>query len=372
MAIKVLHVIDHLGYGGAPTVVKNIVERMDRRRVENIVCALRKNPRSLPIEATVINLKCRKYNPFAAIGIALVRKKENIDIVHAHLPKSVMSCLLARFLVDVPVIIHLHGAILKSGSGALFPFLLRILGRRAIAAVANSQATRAALEKTGFPSASIRVISNFVDVNRFDPNCYDRDEARKALGTDRGDIVIGFVGRLDYDKGADLLVQAARILAKANRRYRVVIVGDGAERKRLESLIAQRDVGGIVTLAGLCKNPAEMIAGFDMAVIPSRREAFGIAAVEFMLMRVPIVVSPVGGLVEIVTDGQTGLILDQLSPECIAEAVDRLAGDSDLRRRLADKAAPFAMQFDGRLQVRQLEQLYEEVCPPRQHKSQNP
>jgi glycosyltransferase involved in cell wall biosynthesis len=124
-----------------------------------------------------------------------------------------------------------------------------------------------------------------------------------------------------------------------------------------------------VIFAGLQENPAAVMAAFDVAVVPSRQEAFGIAVVEFMRMRIPVIASRAGGLVELVRDGETGLVLDRLDDQAIAAAITRLAADPALGRRLADNAAAFAQRFDGRRQLQQLTELYEHIGPARAQES---
>lgn len=363
MKIKVLHVIDHLGYGGAPFVVKNIAERIDAGRIETFVCALRTNPQALPIETTLINLGYHKYNPLVVFAIARLCKEHKIDIVHAHLQKSVICCLLASFFCDAKIIIHEHGPIFRGGTGYIFRLLLRALGSRAAMAIANSQAAKTALaRKAGLDEGSISVVSNFINLSQLDRQLYDRDKARDALGIAGDNIVVGFVGRLDPCKGADVLINAAAILCQKDERYRFVIVGDGAQRKELEGLALRLGLKEKIIFTGLCKNTAEVMIAFDMAVVPSRREAFGIAAVEMMQMRIPVIASAVGGLVEVVRDGETGILLDELNPEAIVEAVEKIARDSSLRESLADKAEVFSRTFDGQEQLRQLTEIYEKYA----------
>ena len=360
MKIKVLHVIDHLGYGGAPFVVKNIAERIDAGRIETFVCALRTNPEALPIKTTLINLGYRKYNPLAFFAIAKLCKKHKIDLIHAHLQKAAICSLVASFFCDAKIIIHEHGPIFRGGTGCIFRWLLRAFSSRAAGAIANSHAAKTALIRAaGLDEGSIHVVSNFINPTQLDRTLYDRNEARDRLGMTEDKIVIGFVGRLDHCKGADLLINAAAILCKDDERYRFVIIGDGAERKELQELALRLGLKEKITLTGLCKNTAEVMIAFDIAVVPSRREAFGIAAVEFMHMRIPVIASAVGGLAEIVLHKETGILLDELSPEAIAEAVDRLAPDSALRESLAEKAGVFSRKFDGREQLSQLTEIYE-------------
>lgn len=363
MAIRVLHVIDHLGYGGAPTVVKNIVERLNSEGIETLVCALRRNPIAMQINAHLITLTYHKYNPYTILAVAKLCKKYKIDIVHAHLPKSIISSLLASFFCASKIVIHEHGEII-SGTAFIYRLLLKILRLRAEVAFANSQATKAALSQTaGFAESSIAVVSNFIDFTQFDPAAYSRDKVRNALGIARNKTVVGFVGRLASYKGADLLVEAAAILCKKDQRFCFIIVGEGPQKNRLEKLVLQLGLKEKVTFAGLCKSPQKVITAFDIAVIPSRYEAFGITAIEFMRMKVPIIASPVGGLPELVQHNKTGILLNNLNAENIAEAVNKLVQENSLRESLVENAEVFSRKFDGREQLKQISSIYEKLCP---------
>ncbi|RKY21419.1 MAG: hypothetical protein DRP62_07985 [Planctomycetota bacterium] len=362
MKIRILHVIDHLGYGGASVVVKNIVEGLNSENIEAFVCALRTNPMAIPIKAKLINLSCYRYNPCTILAIAKLCKKYKIDIIHAHLQKSIISSLIASFLCNSKVVIHEHGAIFRGGTGFIYRLLLKVFGSRAAVAIVNSRATKAALSRSaGFAKESIHIIGNFVDFARFDCTLYDRDKARNTFGIAENKTVVGFVGRLDHCKGADLLVNAAAILCKKDQRYRFVVVGEGTQRKQLKRLVLRLGLKEKVIFTGLCRNPAEVIRAFDIAVVPSRREAFGITVIEFMRMKIPVIASAVGGLVELVTDGVTGLITHENRPNEIADAVQRLANGKKLRQHLIDNAYNFSEKFNVDEHVKKIEKIYERV-----------
>lgn len=370
MRIRVLHVIDHLGYGGAPFVVKNLVERMPADRVESTVCALRSNPRPLPIEAQVITLRSWKYSPAAVGALAGLCAERRIDIVHAHLQKAFLVGLLARPRYTCGLVLHEHGPIFRAGTGCVYRLFLKRFGRRADAFIANSQAAASAVRQAmGEPEVAVTIVPNFIDLERFDPDRYDRGAARASLGLPQDRFAVGFIGRLDRAKGADLLVDAAAMLPRDEQPWCVALMGDGPERRRLEGRIGRRRLQGVVVLAGLQENPAALMRAFDAAVVPSRREAFGIAALEWMRMRVPVIVSPVGGLPELVRDGQTGIVLARLDAEGIAEALRRLAQDEGLRRRLGHAAFERAGLFDGGRAVQQIVEVYEGVMAGRRHGS---
>ncbi len=362
MKIRVLHVIDHLGYGGAPFVVKNLVERMPADRIESIVCALRPNPKSLPIAAEVITLACRKYSPAAIRALVDLSRRQQIDIIHAHLQKAALSSLLAQPRCASRLVLHEHGPIFRGGTGCIYRGFLRFLGPRADAFIANSAAAQAALQHVLHgANVPITVVPNFIDLARFDPDRYDREQVRSSLGLDPARFVVGFVGRLDRAKGVDLLVEAAARLRGEQGSYCFFIVGDGPERKHLEDRVRTLGLARMVVLAGLCEDPARVMRAFDVGVVPSRREAFGIAALEMMRMRVPVIVSPVGGLPELIRDGTTGVVLPRPAPEEIARSVRRLREDSTLRARLSGNAFEYSSSFDGRRPVAQVVEIYERL-----------
>ena len=362
MRIRVLHVIDHLGYGGAPFVVKNIVERTPADRFESFVCALRPNPRPIPIDSTIVRLHCRRYSPGAIRAIAKVCRSHQIDIVHAHLQKAIISSLLATFLYDGRLVIHEHGAIFRGGTGGVYRRLLWLLGSRADAIIANSEAAKSAVQRALREfAAPVRVIDNFIDLERFAPDRYDRTAARTSLGLGQDTFVVGFVGRLDRAKGADLLIDAAEILKYKDLSWRFVVVGDGPERTRLQNQVHRLGLDRMVVFAGLQENTAAVMRAFDVGVVPSRREAFGISALELMRMKVPVIVSPVGGLPELVRNGQTGLVLPQPAPQAIAASIWQLKQDSALRERLQRDAFEHASSFDGSGPMQQIVGLYERL-----------
>jgi len=360
MRIRVLHVIDHLGYGGAPFVVKNLVERMPADSVESFVCALRPNPKPLPIGATTITLESGKYS-FAAIrAIRNICTERRIDIVHAHLQKAAICSLLARPRFTAHLILHEHGPIFRDGTGCIYRWFLRRFASRADAIIANSQAAAVAVKQaTGDPYIPVAVVANFIDLERFDPNRHNRNAARESLGLAKERFVIGFVGRLDRAKGADLLVDAAARLPQGERSWCLYLVGDGPEKKALAERICRLGLNGIAVLAGLQEDTAAVMRAFDVVVVPSRREAFGIAALEAMRMCVPVIASPVGGLPELVRDGETGILLPRPDAEAIAMAIQRLAADDGLREKLSRNAYELASQFGGDEAVRQIMEIYQ-------------
>jgi glycosyltransferase involved in cell wall biosynthesis len=342
------------------------VERLPADRVESLVCALRPNPKSLPIRAEVITLPSRKYSPAVIWSIANLCKSRQIDIIHAHLQKAFFASLLATYLCPSRLILHEHGPIFRRGTGCIYRGFLRVLGARADVLLANSEAAQSVLQRTlRVAEVPVVVVPNFIDLAQFDPDRYERDSIRASLGLDKDKFVVGFVGRLDRAKGADLLVQAAAALQKDGDVFRFLLVGDGPQRGHLAHQIHHLGLDRSVILAGLREDPAAIMPAFDAGVVPSRREAFGIAALEMMRMKVPVIASPVGGLPELVRDDRTGVLLPESSPEAIAQAIRKLREDVGLRERLRQNAFAHASSFDGGRAVEQIAEIYERLAASR-------
>jgi len=300
MAIRVLQVIDHLGFGGAPVYVRGLVENINTSRVKNFVCALRTNPDAMPIRGQVISLKYHRYDPRTVLAVARLCRQYEIDILHAHLHKSIASCLLASFICKGLVIVQEHGDVFQKGlTFSIYRLLLRLLRRRAGAIIANSQAAaRELARRTGIDESYIRIVPNAVDFDSFNPARVSRKVIRDRMGISDGDFVLGFVGRLHYVKGADLLIEALSLLLRKSQQYLLLVAGDGPQQRSLKALAKRPGVEARVRFLGTCDNVPELMAAFDVGVVPSRRESFGITVLELMRMKIPVVASGVDGMAE--------------------------------------------------------------------------
>jgi glycosyltransferase involved in cell wall biosynthesis len=363
MSIKVLHVIGSLGCGGAQVALKHLIENMDSKEVEAFVYPLRSKEILIPINGNVIKYPYHNYDPRKFFAILRLCKKYNIDILEAHLTKPIMGCLFANFFRKCKVIVHEHGPVFEKGlQYSLYRFVLRVLWRRAAAFVTVSHYMADYLtRRVGITHDRIRVIPNAVDFNIFNPQRIHKGPARQKLGVSEQDIVLGFVGRLNRIKGVDLLVKAMPLLLQQSQRYLLLIAGEGPERKSLEVLAQQVHVDDRVRFLGFCDNVPEIIAVFDIGLMPSRQESFGIACLELMRMKVPVISSGAGGMAEYIIDKQTGLILKENSPEEICRCVQLLSENQQLCSRLVNAAYKLCERFSIEEYVKSHREMYEEV-----------
>ena len=214
--------------------------------------------------------------------------------------------------------------------------------------VASSRTTETAL---ALPRDSVRTIYNGAPLPT-DP----------APRPGPGGPVIGAVGRFSPEKGLDIVIEALAQL----ERGRLVLIGDGDERQRLEALVAALGLVDRVHFAGWVPAPWTASWGFDVLVVPSRSESFGLVAVEAMLAGIPVVATAVGGLPELIEQDETGILVPADDPGAVAHAVHRIVDNADLARHLADTAMVVAQdRFSPGAMASAYESLYAAVADAR-------
>jgi D-inositol-3-phosphate glycosyltransferase len=220
---------------------------------------------------------------------------------------------------------------------------------------------------------SICVAQPGVDLRVFHPR--DTAALRAELGLD-GHRVLLFAGRLEPLKGADTLLGAVAKLGEDQRFDDVVtlVIGEdsgdgsvaGGERRRLEAVAGDRGLALRVRFLGAVEHEdlADYYALADICVVPSRTETFGLVALEAQALGTPVVASAVGGLTEIIEDGQTGVLVADREPQAFARAIASLLDDAALRERMGEAARLRAASFTWTRAVERLAAIYSRVTRP--------
>lgn len=203
----------------------------------------------------------------------------------------------------------------------------------------------------------------------------DAGALRDELALD-GHRVLLFAGRLEPLKGAETLLGAVARLCEEERFDDVVtlVIGedsgdgsaDGGERRRLEAVAGGHGLQSRVRFLGAVEHEdlADYYALADICVVPSRTETFGLVALEAQALGTPVVASAVGGLTEIVADGETGLLVADRDPQAFADAIARLLDDSALRERMGEAARLRAGTFTWARAVERIAAIYGRVTRP--------
>ncbi len=258
-------------------------------------------------------------------------RRERVDALYVStvtLPTWLASARLAR----VPALCHVHEA--EADQHRLVTAGLTAPLLAATRLVSNSAAARDAL---GGAFGSLRERTRVVHNGVLGPV----DEPGPPPARGDGALRVVLVGRLSPRKGSDVAVEAVGLLVREGRDVRLRLAGSTFEgyewfERDLRRRVAELGLDERVELLGFVHPPWGELADADVALVPSRVEPFGNTAVEAMLARRPVVASATQGLVEVVHDGRTGLLVPPDDPHALAAALRRLHDDPALRRALAD------------------------------------
>jgi glycosyltransferase involved in cell wall biosynthesis len=223
--------------------------------------------------------------------------------------------------------------------------LARRTFRRAAAVTATSDDLRQRAIALGADPQNTSTSYIGVDADLFAPRAASQ-EMRQFLGAQDGDLLVVSVGRLAKVKGFEHLVKAASRL----RRVRVAIIGDGELRSELERLIRTSSAPVVLTGDMPHDRVPYALSASDVVVVPSvvddhgRVDATTSTVLEALAVGRPLIATDVGGIPEVVRDGENGLIVPQRDPVALAAAIERLRGDFDLRERLSVRGREFALE----------------------------
>jgi glycosyltransferase involved in cell wall biosynthesis len=365
--IRVCQLITELRPAGAERCVYELARRLDRGLFHMRVAALRGGAvaealRSAGVETVVLNVR-GKWDVAGVWRLARLLRHWRIELLHTHLFHADLAGRLGAAMAGVPHVVHTVHVAERRFRPWQFAWARLAAGRcdRIVAVSRDVAAHHAAL--SGLPPHRYQVIPNGIDVAAYARDEAARERLRAQWGVSEGRVVIVAVGRLDRQKGLDVLLRAAGLLFAKNPDLRLVIGGEGPQRKELESLVAELRLGACVRLLGFVQDVRAMLSAADIFAMPSRWEGFGLAAVEAMAAGLPVVASRAEGLREVVEEGRTGLLADVEDAEGLAQCIDICAHDppgrADMGRRGAARAAEF---FEISRTVEAHERLYLEVC----------
>jgi glycosyltransferase involved in cell wall biosynthesis len=274
----------------------------------------------------------------------IVPVARTVDLVQSSSLWTHLDCAVAGRLARRPVVLDLHD-IVRPGRGRQ---VLTGAVRLSAAAVAISGAVADCVG----PSAAgrVRIMAPAVDLERFRPGPAD-PEVRRRLSSSASDPLVGIVGRIDPEKGVDLLVEAVAALGGAAGRARLVVVGtsgldSGGYRERLEA-DAGRLLGDRVRFVGRTDDVPATLRALDVLVNASAAEPFGLSVLEAQACGVPVVASRSGGVTDFLTDGENALLVPPGDAGALAGALERVLSNPDLAARLAARGRAGAEEGHG-------------------------
>jgi glycosyltransferase involved in cell wall biosynthesis len=363
--VRVVEVMATGTNGGAQEHVYNLVSRLDPDFYDVSVVSLspgsavRKLQRA-GIDVTVID---HHDDVIATATLAAHLADARPDVVHNHMYRAEIVGTKAAIALGEAghrrpwIISTVHSSRVRPTEDQE---ALRRLTPRIDQLIAVSQAIEQKICDEGRSSAPVSLIYNGVDLERYDhqePCCTLREE----YGMDADAEIVGAVGRLELEKGHPTLLEAWPLVLERVPCAYLLIVGEGSRLDALHQIARDHGVERHVIFTGRRDDIPAVTAAFDVAVLPSYREAQGLTILEAMALSRPVVASDVGGIPEMIEDGVNGLLVPPHDPPALADAIVRLLTDHPLADMIGRAGHDTVHdRFCVQLMVNAVQALYDE------------
>ena len=379
MSLTTLHVITRLTLGGSAenTVATMValdaagypgplavgVAESDAGSVDD---ARRRGVRLLDVPALGREVGARDLT--ALVHLWRLMRARRPAIVHTHTSKAGFVGRLAARLAGVPAIIHQpHGHIFYgyygAGRTAFYVALERLAARWTDRLVTlTERGTDEHLARGVGRRAQYRAVPSGVPTAALRAAAPSRAAARARLGLPAAAFVVAGVGRLVPIKGFDLLVDALPALVARVPSAHVLLIGDGEERAALEARAAALGVGERLRITGAVGDVSGLLPAADVLAAPSRNEGMGRVLVEAMAIGLPVVGTMVGGIPDVILDGECGRLVPPDDAAALAVALADLGGDAALRAKLGAAAAARAEAFSTDVAHAAMRAIYDELA----------
>ncbi len=364
----ILHIIDTTGPGGAETVFIDLATRLPADKYRSVVVIRGKG--------WVYEELCRRgvqpilldargsFNVSYLMGLRRLIREKGVDLIQSHLLGANVYCSLAGLITGRPVIATFHGEVdIKPNERLVgLKFAAINMGSRRIVAVTDSL-LQDIISRTSLSRKKSVVVYNGIETGAYirPPSIAIRDR----FGWHNNEIIVGSLGNIRPAKAYDILLKAAALLKNREIPFRFVIAGQG-KGGLYDSLLALRKELGlneIVQFLGFTDDAGEFLAGIDIFLSSSVTEGLPLSAIQAMVAARAIVATRVGGYVGLIREGETGVLIDAQNPEAIADALEKVASDSELREKMAQNAKQYAIEtYDIEVMLRQYRYLYDEVA----------
>ncbi len=385
---KVLRVITRLNIGGPAQHVVLLTAGLRRLGWETDLVTGRVDPDegdmgdlalSAGVRPVVVPALRNGAGPLADLRtlLSLYRffRRERPALVHLHLLKArVLGGLAARW-ARVPIVVEtLHGTLLAGYYAApltrLLAALERWLARRMDAVVAVSPAVARELAAARVVSGPrVHVIPLGLDLERFRDGAA-RPTLRRSLGAPAEVPLVGIVGRLVPIKGVDAFIDAAAQIRRRLPAAQFVVVGDGPLRLDLERRAREAGLAGQVHFLGWRRNLEELYPDLDLIMLTSLNEGTPVSIIEAMAAGRAVVATRAGGVVDVVEDGVTGVLVPPRDPGALAAAAVALLNDPERRRRMGEAARSAVLPRYGAARlVEETDALYRALLAQRGRRS---
>lgn len=368
---RVYHLIKGLGRGGAERLLAEMLPFIDADRYEHsfsyffawkdafvpLLEARGASPHCFRARNTV---ECLTMVPAVARHVRVT----GADIIHCHMPIASVVGRLAGRLTKTPVVSTEHNLFERYHPLTRFASIRTWQMQRAVVAV--SEEVRDSIVRHVGQGVPVTVVRNGIPVGAFERDALAGATVRSDIGVSPEEVLVGTMAVFRQQKRLDVWLDVAKLVLRQHPQVRFLLVGDGPLRRQVEERVARLGLGPFVKLVGLQEEVAPFLSAMDIYMMTSDFEGLPLALLEAMASRLPVVVTAVGGIPEVVHSGREGLICAPRDRECLARSVGDLVSDRGLREELANNGYERVLsKFGMARMVAELEAQYAAVVSVR-------
>lgn len=365
--ISVFEIIADSSLTGAPRHLLTLMSGIDRVKFIPTVIAppgpLINELKKRKIPVFQIPMSGRSYLP-AVNGIKKLLKKYDPDVVHTHGQRAGLVGRLATKNLPIKIVHteHTYTSEFRLKNPVLHLSHLRamkVLNQYTDYTIAVSKAVKQFLIKNKLAKdGKISVVYNGITPMTKKIGENEISAFKSEYGIEGKDIVIGTVGSFNEQKDTKTLIQAVAKMIKKWPNIKLVLVGKGHLRRKLEHLAKRLKIEDRVIFTGVLTNVLPALKSFDIFVLPSLSEAFGITLLEAMKAGVPIIATKVGGIPEIIRHNHNGILVEPRDAKGLAAAIMRLLNDKKLTKKLTHNHAESVAKFSADKMIKATEEIY--------------
>lgn len=343
LVITILHVLETLaGHGGTPRKLLYLARHIDRQQIRLVFAHFRPSP----LAHEFIESGCQVYAIHTESPLALTWKIHEIarecgaSVICTHFTRSLIAGFVAAKWCQIPIIHNEHSsAHYRQGLGRA---LARLVLPWVDLILCNSEHTRQSIQKS-FSGTKDKLITIH---NPVEERIAGRsaEEVRAELGVAENDILIVHVGRMIPERDQITILEGVFELRKSFPSVQLVMIGEGPKRADLELSVRTMGLVDSVRFIGNSNQIGDYLEAADIYVNSTRDEGFGIAVVEAMLSKIPVVLSDCGAHPELIVSGKSGLLYEAGNSHALAVQLGHLVGDPDLRQRMGVDGRKHALQ----------------------------
>lgn len=366
---NILYIIRQAEFGGGETHLKYIFDSISRVQFKPVLVSLSSGFLSEYVQSIGIKfyLLSKKRKGFLSNILKLIKiiRTEKINLIHAHGTKGAALALLPSILTGKKLIYTVHSWSFHSEMNSIKNFLRKLI-ERIICAFAHKVilVSQSDFEKGDFVNPSKKLlIKNGVDTFEFYPD--KNYKLRSELGFSDNDFVIGYFARLTHQKNPFFVIDLIQTLNKndsdSGKSYKLLIIGDGDLKEKIIDEIEKRNLNSVVKILEPSFEIKKYLHAIDCYVLPSFWEGMPYGVLEAMSCEIPVVVSNIQVMNEIIENGVNGFC-ENLNVENFARRIIELSRDDKLRSKIgANARRTIEKNFNIDLQIQELYKIYEKL-----------